>query len=80
VKVAPGSRWRRYLAPFLPGAAAIVEVKGLVADRDIPLAELSGMGKRGLGPLGGASMAMLISAAEIAGGQLGRQALEALMD
>ena len=80
VKVAPGSRWRRYLAPFLPGAAAIVEVKGLVADRDIPLAELSGMGKRGLGPLGGASMAMLISAAEIAGGQLARQVLETLMD
>jgi len=79
VKVAPGSRWKRYLLPFLSGAAAIVEVEGLVADRDIPLAELSGLGKRGLGPLGGASMAMLNSAAETAGEQLARRALEALL-
>jgi hypothetical protein len=78
VKVIPGSRWKRYLFPFLPGAAAIVEVEGLVADGDIPLANVSGMGKRGLGPLGGASMAMLTSAAEIAGVQLGRQTLETL--
>jgi len=27
-KVTPGTRWRRYLFPFLPGAAAIVEVRG----------------------------------------------------
>ena len=54
------------------------EVEGLVSMDGNPLAELSGMGKRGLGPLGGASMAMLGSAAEIAGVQLARQALEIL--
>lgn len=78
LKVTPGSRWKRYFFPFLRGAAAIVEVEGLVADGEIPIANVSGMGKRGLGPLGGASMAMLTSAAEIAGVQLGRQALETL--
>ncbi len=78
VTVRPGSRWQRYLAPFLRGAPAIVEVEGLVSMDGNPLAELSGMGKRGLGPLGGASMAMLRSAAEIAGVQLARQALEVL--
>lgn len=78
VKVKPGSRWQRYLVPFLPGAPAIIEVDGLVSVDGNPLAEVSGMGKRGLGPLGGASMAMLGSAAEIAGVELARQALEAL--
>jgi hypothetical protein len=79
VKVTSGSRWKLYLFPFLPGAAAIVEVEGLVADGEIPLANVSGMGKRGLGPFGGASPTMLASAAEIAGVQLGRQALETLV-
>jgi len=78
VHVRPGNRLLRYFAPFLPGAAAIVEVEGLVADGEIQLANVSGLGKRGLGPLGGASMPMLTSAAEIAGVQLGRQALETL--
>lgn len=78
VHVRPGNRLARYFAPFLPGAAAIVEVEGLVADGEIQLANVSGMGKRGLGPLGGASTPMLTSAAEIAGVQLARQALETL--
>lgn len=79
VKVRAGNRLLRYFAPFVPGAAAIVEVEGLVADREIQLANVSGMGKRGLGPFGGASMAMLTSAAEIAGVQLARQTLETLV-
>jgi hypothetical protein len=78
VRVSAGNRLLRYFAPFLRGAAAIVEVEGLVADGEIPIANVSGMGKRGLGPLGGASPAMLSSAAQIAGVQLGRQALETL--
>jgi hypothetical protein len=78
VTVTPGSRWKRYLLPFLPGAAAIVEVEGLVADGEIQLANVTGMGKRGLGPLGGASTAMLESAAQIAGVELGRRTLETL--
>ena len=78
VKVTPGSRWKRYLAPFLAGAPAIVEVQGLVTNQKIPLEELGGIGKRGLGPLGGESMKMLCSAAETAGIQLARQAVETL--
>jgi Domain of unknown function (DUF4410) len=80
VKVTPGNRWKRYFAPFLAGAPAIVEVKGLVTHQKIPLEELRGMGKRGLGPLGGASMDMLRAAAETAGIQLARQAVETLAD
>ena len=78
-RVRAGSRIQRYLAPFLPSAPAIIEVEGLVSMDGNPIAELGGLGKRGLGPLGGASVAMLGSAAEIAGVQLARQALEALV-
>jgi hypothetical protein len=78
VRVRPGSRLLRYFAPFFSGAAAIVEVEGTVANGGIPLDKVEGIGKRGLGPLGGASPAMLESAAEIAGVQLGRKALETL--
>jgi hypothetical protein len=79
VHATAGSRWKRYLVPFLPGAAAIVEVEGTVADRDIPLDEFHALGKRGLGPLGGSSPAMIASAAETAGRQAARQAIAILV-
>ena len=77
--VRAGSRLKRYFAPFLSGAAAIVEVQGLVADGEIPLDKVAGMGRRGLGPLGGASQAMLEGAAEVAGLQIAHRTLEILL-
>jgi hypothetical protein len=55
-------------------------VQGLVTNQKIPIEELGGIGKRGLGPLGGESMKMLCSAAETAGTQLARRAVETLAD
>lgn len=79
VKVTAGSRWKRYLLPFLPGAAAIIEVEGIVSDRDIPLDQFNAVGKRGVGPLGGSSPAMINSAAETAGRQAARRAIAILV-
>jgi hypothetical protein len=79
VKVRAGSRLMRYFAPFLSGAAAIVEVEGTVANEGITLDNVEGTGRRGLGPLGGASPAMLESAAEVAGLQLAHRTLEILL-
>ncbi len=77
-KLTAGNRLKRYFAPFMAGAAAIVEVEGTVTDREIALDEFTAIGRRGLGSMGGASRAMLDSAATIAGRQAARRAIAIL--
>jgi hypothetical protein len=78
--VTAGNRLKRYFAPFMAGAPAIVEVEGTVADRDIPLDKFTAVGQRGLGSFGGASPKMLESAARVAGEQAARRAIAILTD
>src|SRR5450759_1555134 len=49
VKADPGKRWMRYFLTWLPGAAAVMEVEGWVADGDVPVTQFHSVGKRNIG-------------------------------
>lgn len=78
VKADPGKRWMRYFLTWLPGAAAVMEVEGWVADGDVPVTQFHSVGKRNIGALGGDSQGMLDSAAKLAGQRVAQQAMAAL--
>lgn len=77
--VVAGSRLKRFFAPPMSGAAAIVEVEGLVSERGIPLDEFGAQGMRSLGPLGGSARSMVNGAAAIAGREAARRAIAILV-
>lgn len=77
--VVAGSRLKRFFAPPMPGAAAIVEVEGLVSERGIPLDEFGAQGMRSLGPFGGSARSMVNGAAAVAGREAARRAIAILV-
>ncbi len=79
VQASAGNRLKRYLAPFLAGAAAVVEVEGVVANAGIPLETFTVLGRRGLGPFGGSSPVMINGAAELAGRDVARKTIAILV-